>query len=101
MARQTSPSTKTKIVEWRKLGKPHKWIRENLKGHHDISDQMIRRIKQRDTEKENYDDVGTHLGPPRKLQARDTRKARRHLANPTVGNATQLQRFPESFREDR
>jgi hypothetical protein len=98
MARQTSPSSKTKIVEWRKAKKSHKWIREHLKGRHDISDSQIRRIEKRYTEKENYYDVGKSSGRPRKLQPRDSRQARRLLANGTVHNATELQRefFPDA-----
>lgn len=72
MARQTSPSSKTKIVEWRKAGKSHNWIREHLKGHNNISDRQIYRIERRYTEKENYNDVGKSTGRPRKLKPRDS-----------------------------
>ncbi|KAJ7022198.1 hypothetical protein C8F04DRAFT_1311561, partial [Mycena alexandri] len=97
MARQTSPSGKTKIVEWGKARKSHNWIREHLKGHNNISDRQILRIQKRYTEKENYYDVGKSTGRPHKLEPRDTRKALRHLANGSVRNATELQHdfFPE------
>ncbi|KAJ6554173.1 hypothetical protein B0H19DRAFT_1152746 [Mycena capillaripes] len=89
MARQTSPSSKTKIVEWGKAKKSHNWIREHLKGHHTISDSQIYRIQKRYSEKENYNDVGKSSGRPRKLKPRDSREARRLLANGTVHNATE------------
>ncbi|KAJ7115244.1 hypothetical protein C8R44DRAFT_928271 [Mycena epipterygia] len=97
MVRQISPSSKTKIVEWRKARKPHHWIREHLKGHHTLSDRQINRIQNRYTEKENYYDVGKSTGRPRKLEPRDERKAVRHLANKSVNNATELQHdfFPD------
>ncbi|CAK5267780.1 unnamed protein product [Mycena citricolor] len=90
MAPNLSPTKKAKIVEWTRDGRSHKWIREHLTGRHDISDSTIYWIQRDYSEKENYYDVGHSPGRPRKLQARDMRKAVRSLGNQTVTNATEL-----------
>ncbi|CAK5263733.1 unnamed protein product [Mycena citricolor] len=97
MGHYLTPTKCDWIVQWRKEGKTHNWIREHLTSRHNISDSQIYQIERDYTEKENYYDKGHCSGCPAKLRPRDVRNAVCHLSNQSINNATQLQRefFPE------
>jgi hypothetical protein len=72
-------------------------IQEALSGHCKLSTRTINCIWKRYRGKENYYDVGHHMGRPRKMNDHDRHIAKRQLANCNAQNATELQHgwFPD------